>query len=79
MSDNPVPPVMRFAVGLFLRALDDFSHLSPEDQALVAQSAGLDNAAMTEAFRSLGAYFSRAAAIAESNHVGPQRQPGAPH
>jgi hypothetical protein len=75
MSDNPMPPAMQFALGLIMRALDDFSKLTPEDQAVYADACGLDNAAMVEAFRSLGAYFTRAARIAEANRID-QRQPG---
>jgi len=76
MIDITIPPAMRLAVGLFMTALADFSRLSPEDQALYARSAGLDSREMVEAFRQLGAYFSRAATIAEGNQIDRQRQPG---
>jgi hypothetical protein len=76
MSDNPMPPALQFALGLIMRALDDFSKLTPEDQAVYADACGLDNTAMTQAFRELGEYFTRAARIAEANRRDQQRQPG---
>ena len=78
MSDsNPLPPAMRFALGLFLRALDDFAKLSPADQADYMQACSLGDHEAREAFRTMGAYLTKAAAIAEVNRTDQQRQPGA--